>query len=142
LNEENQLPITTDPPLLLTLPPPPPSELSSSLSELDPMLNHRPRTPSPIPSPIIDEQIMTKPSDEQIMTNSIDEKSSLTETLEPSPPIVEKPALISAEDSINISKKTEPSLSLSMNGESTDFIPERKNEDLFQIIQVDSLDIS
>jgi len=131
------------------------SGLSSSLSELDPMLNNRPRTPSPIPSPIVDEQIMTKSTDEQIMTNSTDDKSLLTDTIEKPPliiekqtsviekqtPVIEKQISTSVEDSINISEKNEPSLSISINSGLNDLSIERKNDDLFQIIEEDSLDL-
>jgi hypothetical protein len=124
------------------------SGLSSSLSELDPMLNNRARTPSPIPSPIVDEQIMTKSTDEQIMTNSTDDKSLLTDTIEKLPliiekqsPVIEKQISTSVEDSINISEKNEPSLSISINSGLNDLSIERKNDDLFQIIEEDSLDL-
>jgi len=147
-NDENQIsnliPITTDSPLLTTTT----SGLSSSLSELDPMFNNRPRTPSPLPSPIIDEQIITTNTDEQIMTNSIEDRSSLTDTVENEPLIVEtqpliieKPISASVEDSINNSEKNEPSLSISMNSGVNDFSIERKNDDLFQIIEEDTIDL-
>jgi len=145
-NDENQISkITTDSPLLTTTT----SGLSSSLSELDPMFNNRPRTPSPLPSPIIDEQIITTNTDEQqIMTNHAEDRSSLTDTVENEPLIVEtqpliieKPISASVEDSINNSEKNEPSLSISMNSGVNDFSIERKNDDLFQIIEEDTLDL-
>jgi hypothetical protein len=113
------------------------------------MFNNRPRTPSPLPSPIIDEQIITTNTDEQqIMTNYIEDRSSLTDTVENEPLIVEtqpliieKPISASVEDPINNSEKNEPSLSISMNSGINDFSIERKNDDLFQIIEEDTLDL-
>ncbi len=138
LNEDTQIPIcipiTTDSPLPVTT-------LSSSLSELDPMLNNRPRTPSPIPSPVIDEPIMTKSIDEQVSTNSIDERSSLTDTIENKPPIIENEPSPSVEDSINTSEKNESSLSISISNGFNDSSIEQKNDDLFQLIEEDQIDI-
>jgi len=138
LNEDTQIPIcipiTTDSPLPVTT-------LSSSLSELDPMLNNRPRTPSPIPSPVIDEPIMTKSTDEQVSTNSIDERSSLTDTIENQPPIIENEPSPSVEDSINTSEKKESSLSISISNGFNDSSIEQKNDDLFQLIEEDQIDI-
>jgi len=151
-NDENFIPVKIDSPLLTTTT----SGLSSSLSELDPMFNNRPRTPSPLPSPIIDEQIITTNTDEQIMTNSIEDRSSLTDTfknepliiekstsiaVENQPLIIEKQTSVSVEDSINNSEKNEPSLSISMNSGVNDFSIERKNDDLFQIIEEDTIDL-
>ncbi len=156
-NDENQIsnfiPVKTDSPLLTTTTT---SGLSSSLSELDPMFNNRPRTPSPLPSPIIDEQIITTNTDEQIMTNSTEDRSSLTDTfknepliiekstsiaVENQPSIIEKQTSVSVEDSINTSEKNEPSLSISINSAVNDLSIERKNDDLFQIIEEDTVDL-
>jgi hypothetical protein len=123
LNDENQIPnsrpITTDSPLLQSITTP---GLSSSLSELDPMLNSRPRTPSPT---IVDEQIMMIPTDD----NTVDQ------TL-----ILEKQPSIVIEESINVSEPNEHSV-LSSPSPSIDLSVERKNDDLLQITQEDSLDL-
>ncbi len=135
LNEDTQIPIsitiTTDSPLAVPT-------LGSSLSELDPILNNRPRTPSPIPSPVINEPIMTNSPDEQISTNSIDEKSLLTEN---QPPIIESEPSVSVEDSVNTSEKNESSLSISISNGFNDLSIEKKNDDLFQLTEDDPLDI-
>lgn len=135
LNEDTQIPIsitiTTDSPLAVPT-------LGSSLSELDPILNNRPRTPSPIPSPVINEPIMTNSPDEQISTNSIDEKSLLTENR---PPIIESEPSTSVEDSVNTSEKNESSLSISISNGFNDLSIEKKNDDLFQLTEDDPLDI-
>jgi hypothetical protein len=140
LNDENPRPITTDSPSLL-----PTTALgrSSSLSELDPMLNGRPRTPSPIPSTLVDEQFMTIPvEDKPILTEIIDEQPPI---IEEQVPIIENQPLINAEDSIDISEKTEPSAvsspSVSIDHSLSELSVERKNDDLLQITQEDSLDL-
>jgi len=132
LNDENQIPnsrpITTDSPLLQSITTP---GLSSSLSELDPMLNSRPRTPPTI----IDEQIMMIPTDDK--SPSID---TVDQTL-----ILEKEPSIVMEESINVSEPNEHSVlsspSPSIDNGLNDLSVERKNDDLLQITQEDSLDL-
>ena len=138
LNEDTQMsvgiPIITGSPV--------PTALSSSLSELDPMLNNRPRTPSPMPSPIVDEPIMTTTNtDEQVSTDPIEENSLVTEIIENEPPVIEIEPSASIEDSINTSEKNESSLSISMSNGINDLSIEKKNDDLFQLTVEDPLDI-
>lgn len=150
LNEDNQIPIcvpiTTNSPVAL----------SSSLSELDPMLNSR---HSPFPSPIADEQIMTNISDEpimanvpdeQVMSNSIDETSSLTETLQKeislpadqqSASPIEKQLSVSVDDSLNTSEKNESSLSMSMSNGFNELSIEKKDDDLLQLTEEDPIEL-
>ncbi|CAF3547720.1 unnamed protein product [Rotaria sordida] len=145
LNEENQISnstaLTTDSPLPLANII---SGLSSSLSELDPMLNNRPRTPSPISLKKINEQ--------QNMTISTDDTPIFTDTLDSQPLIVanqsiilENQSSVSIEDSINVSEKAEhsvmSSLSLSTDNGLNDLSTERKNDDLLQVTHIDSLEI-
>jgi hypothetical protein len=133
LNDENLRPVTTDSPSLLTTAA---LGLSSSLSELDPMLNGRPRTPSPMPSTLVDEQIMTLP---------IDDKPILTDTVDNQVPIIEEQPSITVEDSIDISEKTEHSVlsspSISIDNGLNELSIERKNDDLLQITEEDSIDL-
>jgi hypothetical protein len=121
LNDENQIPnsrpITTDSPLLQSITTP---GLSSSLSELDPMLNSRPRTPPTI----VDEQIMMIPTDDK--SPSIDTVDQIL--------ILEKQPSIVIEESNEHSVLSSPSPSI-------DLSVERKNDDLLQITQEDSLDL-
>jgi hypothetical protein len=105
------------------------------------MLNNRPQTPSPIPALVTDEQIKTETTNEQIMTNSTEDRASLTDTIENQPPIIEKQTSVSVEDSINISDKNEPSLSISTNSGLNDSSTDSPNGDLFQLIEEDVLDL-
>ncbi|CAF2400115.1 unnamed protein product [Rotaria sp. Silwood2] len=159
LNEENLIPnstlLTTSSPLPLACTT---AGLSSSLSELDPMLNNRPRTPSPIPTTIVDEQQnMTIPTDNKsILTDSVDSQSLIVENqpllLENQPSIVEnqsviveKQSSIFVEDSINVFEKAEhsvlSSLSISIDQSLNDLSIERKNDDLLQVTHLDALDL-
>jgi len=140
-NDENHIKPDSPSPLPTTTTSPPLPGLSSSLSELDPMLNNRPRTPSPIPALVTDEQIKTETTNEQIMTNSTEDRASLTDTIENQPPIIEKQTSVSVEDSINISDKNEPSLSISTNSGLNDSSTDIPNGDLFQLIEEDVLDL-
>ncbi|CAF1378205.1 unnamed protein product [Adineta steineri] len=127
LNDENQTtnskPILIDTPLLI--PTAITTEISSSLSELDPMLNGRVRTPSPIPSTMIDEQIMTIPTDD---------------TTDNQPMTIENQPSTVIEESINISEHTENSV-LSSASVDNDLNIEKKNDDLLQIVEEDVLDL-
>ncbi|CAF1482575.1 unnamed protein product, partial [Adineta steineri] len=127
LNDENQTtnskPILIDTPLLI--PTAITTELSSSLSELDPMLNGRVRTPSPIPSTMIDEQIMSIPTDD---------------TTDNQPMTIENQPSTVIEESINISEHTENSV-LSSASVDNDLNIEKKNDDLLQIVEEDVLDL-
>ncbi|CAM4821079.1 unnamed protein product [Rotaria magnacalcarata] len=154
LNDENQIPNSTirvsDSPLPLTSTTP---GLSSSLSELDPILNNRPRTPSPISSIIVDEKAMTLPlADKSIVIETIDSEPSTTESksliVETQPSIiVEKPTNISEkiEQSMNSSEQHEhsilSSLSISIDNGLSDLSVEPKTDDLLRPKHVDSLDL-
>ncbi|UJR36230.1 hypothetical protein I4U23_028962 [Adineta vaga] len=137
LNEENQgtntLPITTDSPLALPNTKP---ELSSSLSELDPIFNVRPRTPSPIPSTMVEESVISLIPDD---------KSSVIDTIDnPSIPIEIQPSVI-VEESKNTFELPENSVisssSTSIDMGLNELSIERKNDDLFQNIPEDALDM-
>ncbi|CAF4244736.1 unnamed protein product, partial [Adineta steineri] len=127
LNDENQItnskPILIDTPLLI--PTATTTEISSSLSELDPMLNGRVRTPSPIPSTMIDEQIMSIPTDD---------------TTDNQPMTIENQPSTVIEESITISEHTENSV-LSSASIDNDLNIEKKNDDLLQIVEEDVLDL-
>ncbi|CAF4488117.1 unnamed protein product [Rotaria sp. Silwood1] len=162
LNEENQISnsrlLTTDSPLPLANATP---GLSSSLSELDPMLNNRPRTPSPSPiqSTIVDkQQNMTIPTDDKsILTDSVYSQPLIVENkplvvVENQPVVMENQSVIeenqtsvSIENSINVSEKAEhsvlSSLSMSMEHGLNDLSIERKNDDLLQITHTDPLEL-
>ena len=147
IHEENQVPEAIPIDIESPIPIITSSEISSSLSELDPMLKTRSETSSPIAH----EQTTTETSDEQIPIEIVNEKDSFTETIENPSPITEDTSLIierepsiSVEDSVNepsisidesvdTSEKNEPSLSTSFT--------ESSNGDLFQLIQDDVLDI-
>ncbi|CAF3144888.1 unnamed protein product [Rotaria socialis] len=155
LNDENQISnltiLVSDSPLPLASTTTP--GLSSSLSELDPILNNRPPTPSPISSIIVDEKAMTIPLDDKsIVAETIDSEPSTTESksliAETQPSIiVEKPTNISEkiEQSINSSEQHEhsilSSLSVSIDNGLSDLSVEPKNDDLLRPKHVDSLDL-
>lgn len=165
LNDEHSIPNATnrtnDSPLPLAGTTP---GLSSSLSELDPMLNNRPRTPSPIPALIPIEQAMTVSSDDKSTLTEVTDnsQSSIVETqspvnIEESVKLPEEQLQISGsveesmrmsekmEDSIQLSEKPEYSTlsspSMSIDHGLSDLSVERKNDDLLQITQVDTLDL-
>ncbi|CAF1240206.1 unnamed protein product [Adineta ricciae] len=131
LNEEHQGNNAANSPVLLANANP---GLSSSLSELDPMLNGRPRTPSPAPSTMIAESsIISTIPDSTPSVIDFNEK-----TIESSSPLV-------IEQSISASDPTEHSV-LSSSLASIDngiheLSIERKNDDLFQNIPEDPIDM-
>ena len=110
------------------------SEFSSSLSELDPMLNNRSRTPSPTVN-------------QSIVTISTDDKVFLTATIDTPSSIIENQSSVSVENSIrNVSEKIEHSIlssssSISNDNELNDLNIEKKTDDLLQVTQEDTLDL-
>jgi hypothetical protein len=137
VNDENHISKTTDSPLLLATTMT--NRLSSSLSELDPMLTSRPRTPSPVPPIIIDEQPLTIPADEQLLIIPVDD------TIDNQLLQSEKQISTSVEESLDVSEKTEHSVlsspSVSIANGLNDLSIDRINDELLHVTQEDALDL-
>ena len=149
LTEDAQLsisiPITTDSPVPVTT-------LSSSLSELDPMFNNRPRSPSPI----VEQHIIPIQIEEQPVANSVETASPVidtiveqpiinerqpTESIEEPSPIVEQRNSVLTDDSIHMSERMESSLSISMSNGFNDLSIEKKIDDILKMATDDSPEI-
>ena len=134
LNDENQVSHGKPIPTEAFLPLPSTPGLSSSLSELDPMLNGRPRTPSPEPPPLVDEPILLIPVYETLSPIETVEHSAVTENNQSPIPVP---------DSTDTSDPTVlPSPSTSIDQGLLNLSIEKKNDDLLQSSPEDTLQLS